>query len=166
MIGSRVALRQPLRAVRRLPATPAAPPPVAALMLPLRQLRDDQCRWPIGDPGRVRFLRATGQRPASPYCAHHHAYNRAQPGGTHELIKRKLAGRPAAPRGAIVSPRLGRFLAACKLCSISRRSPGALPMAHRAGVGLRRPFGGISRGGIMRFRWAPVSFPPCSPSRP
>jgi hypothetical protein len=49
--SGRVELRlPPSRFVRSAsPLPPAPPPPVAALMLPLRQLRDDQCRWPVGD---------------------------------------------------------------------------------------------------------------------
>jgi GcrA cell cycle regulator len=54
----RVEQRLPPAVFMRPAALPPVPhPPEAALMLPLRQLRDDQCRWPLGVP----------------YCAHHAA---------------------------------------------------------------------------------------------
>ncbi len=80
---------RPGRVERRLPPAPfmrpaalppAPPPPVAALMLPLRQLRDDQCRWPVGDPREAGFGFCGCQKaPGVPYCAHHAAiaYNPA-----------------------------------------------------------------------------------------
>ena len=49
-------------------------------MLPLRQLRDDQCRWPIGDPKEAGFGFCGCQKAAGiPYCGHHAAiaYNPA-----------------------------------------------------------------------------------------
>jgi GcrA cell cycle regulator len=71
----------PARFVRSAsPMLPAPPSPVAALMLPLRQLRDDQCRWPIGDPRKAGFGFCGRQKAAGvPYCAHHAAiaYNPA-----------------------------------------------------------------------------------------
>jgi GcrA cell cycle regulator len=77
---SRAGLRQPpARFVR--PAAPLPPPPPsAALMLPLRQLRADQCRWPIGDPLDAGFgFCGCRKAPGVPYCAHHAAiaYNPA-----------------------------------------------------------------------------------------
>jgi GcrA cell cycle regulator len=75
-------LRQPpARFVR--PATsllPPPPPPAAALMLPLRQLRGDQCRWPVGDPREAGFGFCGCRKAAGvPYCAYHAAiaYNPA-----------------------------------------------------------------------------------------
>ena len=71
----------PARIVR--PASPLVPAPlpsVAALMLPLRQLRADQCRWPIGDPKEAGFGFCGCQKaPGIPYCGHHAAiaYNPA-----------------------------------------------------------------------------------------
>ncbi len=55
--SGRVELRQaPARFVRPASPLPPAPPPlVAALMLPLKQLRADQCCWPIGDPKEAGF---------------------------------------------------------------------------------------------------------------
>jgi GcrA cell cycle regulator len=75
-------LRQaPTRFVRpTAPLLPPPPPPVAALMLTLRQLRADQCRWPIGDPKEARFGFCGRQKaPGVPYCGHHAAiaYNPA-----------------------------------------------------------------------------------------
>jgi GcrA cell cycle regulator len=71
----------PARFVRPASPMPPTPPsPVAALMLPLRQLRDDQCRWPIGDPRKAGFGFCGCQKaPGVPYCAHHSAiaYNPA-----------------------------------------------------------------------------------------
>jgi GcrA cell cycle regulator len=80
--SGRAGLRQaPARFVRSAsPLPPAPPPPVAALMLPLRQLRADQCRWPIGDPKEDGFGFCGCQKaPSVPYCAHHAAiaYNPA-----------------------------------------------------------------------------------------
>jgi GcrA cell cycle regulator len=80
---------RPGRVERRLPPAPfmwpaaelpAPPSPVAALMLPLRQLRADQCRWPVGDPRQAGFGFCGCQKaPGVPYCAHHAAiaYNPA-----------------------------------------------------------------------------------------
>jgi GcrA cell cycle regulator len=69
----------PARFVR--PASPLpSPTPVAALMLPLRQLRDNQCRWPVGDPLEDGFGFCGCQKaPGVPYCAYHAAiaYNPA-----------------------------------------------------------------------------------------
>jgi GcrA cell cycle regulator len=62
------------------PMPPAPPPPVAALMLPLRQLNDDQCRWPAGDPREDGFGFCGCRKAAGvPYCEHHAAiaYNPA-----------------------------------------------------------------------------------------
>ena len=84
--SGRVERRQPpARFVRPAsPMPPAPPPPVAALMLPLRQLRDDQCRWPAGDPREAGFGFCGCQKAAGvPYCAHHAA----------------IAYNPAASRG-------------------------------------------------------------------
>ena len=69
------------------PLPPSPPSPVAALMLPLRQLRDDQCRWPIGDPREAGFG-FCGRRKSTgiPYCEHHAA----------------IAYNPAARRGSAV----------------------------------------------------------------
>ncbi len=80
--SGRVELRQaPARFARPAsPLPPAPPPPVAALMLPLRQLRADQCRWPIGDPKEAGFGFCGCQKaPGIPYCGHHAAiaYNPA-----------------------------------------------------------------------------------------
>ena len=80
--SGRAGLRQaPARFVRPAsPLPPAPPPPVAALMLPLRQLRADQCRWPIGDPKEDGFGFCGCQKaPGVPYCGHHAAiaYNPA-----------------------------------------------------------------------------------------
>ena len=65
----------PARFVRpSSPMPPSPPPPVAALMLPLRQLRDDQCRWPIGDPRKAGFgFCACRKAPGVPYCGRHAA---------------------------------------------------------------------------------------------
>jgi GcrA cell cycle regulator len=40
--------------------------------LTLRHLKNDMCRWPIGDPGN-RDFHFCGQRsrPARPYCEYH-----------------------------------------------------------------------------------------------
>jgi GcrA cell cycle regulator len=62
------------------PLQPPPPPPAAALMLPLRQLRAGQCRWPIGDPLEAGFgFCGCRKAPGVPYCAHHAAiaYNPA-----------------------------------------------------------------------------------------
>ncbi len=80
--SGRVELRlPPARFVRPAsPPMPAPPPPVAALMLPLRQLRDDQCCWPIGDPYEAGFGFCGCQKASGvPYCGHHAAiaYNPA-----------------------------------------------------------------------------------------
>ncbi len=79
--GSAGLRRPPARIVRpAFPPMPAPPPPVAALMVPLRQLRDDQCRWPIGDPYEAGFGFCGCQKaPGVPYCGHHAAiaYNPA-----------------------------------------------------------------------------------------
>ncbi len=80
--SGRVELRlPPSRFVRAASPLPPSPPsPVAALMLPLRQLRDDQCRWPIGDPRQAGFGFCGCQKaPGIPYCGHHAAiaYNPA-----------------------------------------------------------------------------------------
>jgi len=80
--SGRVELRlPPSRFVRAASPLPPSPPPsVAALMLPLRQLRDDQCHWPIGDP-RAPGFGFCGRRKSTgiPYCEHHAAiaYNPA-----------------------------------------------------------------------------------------
>ena len=80
--SGRVELRLPpsrfVRAASPLPPSP--PPPVAARMLPLRQLRDDQCRWPAGDPRKAGFGFCGCQKASGvPYCEHHAAiaYNPA-----------------------------------------------------------------------------------------
>jgi GcrA cell cycle regulator len=79
--SGRVERRQPpTRFMRPTALPPTPPPPVAALMLPLRQLRDDQCRWPVGDPREAGFGFCGCQKAAGvPYCAHHAAiaYNPA-----------------------------------------------------------------------------------------
>jgi GcrA cell cycle regulator len=80
--SGRVKLRQAhARFVRpAAPLLPPPPPPVAALMLTLRQLRADQCHWPIGDPKEDGFGYCGCQKaPGVPYCAHHAAiaYNPA-----------------------------------------------------------------------------------------
>jgi GcrA cell cycle regulator len=79
--SGRVELRQPpARFVRTSSPLPPDNPPVAALMLPLRQLRDDQCRWPVGDPRKAGFGFCGCQKgPGVPYCGHHAAiaYNPA-----------------------------------------------------------------------------------------
>jgi GcrA cell cycle regulator len=73
--------RAPARFVRpTAPLMPPPPPPVAALMLPLRQLRADQCRYPIGDPQEEGFgFCGCKKAPGIPYCEHHAdiAYNPA-----------------------------------------------------------------------------------------
>src|SRR5208337_3642371 len=69
--SGRVELRQPhARFVRPAsPLPPAPPPPVAALMLPLRQLRDNHCRWPVGDPREDGFGFCGCQKAGGvPYC--------------------------------------------------------------------------------------------------
>jgi GcrA cell cycle regulator len=78
--GSVERRQPPTRFMRPAALPPAPPPPVAALMLPLRQLRDDQCRWPVGDPREAGFGFCGCQKVAGvPYCAHHAAiaYNPA-----------------------------------------------------------------------------------------
>jgi GcrA cell cycle regulator len=80
--GSVHFLRQtPARFVRPATPLPPAPPPhEAALMLSLRQLRADQCHWPIGDPKAADFgFCGCKKAPGVPYCEHHAAiaYNPA-----------------------------------------------------------------------------------------
>ena len=56
------------------PLLPPPPPPAAALMLPLRQLRSEQCSWPIGDPLEAGFgFCGCRKAPGAPYCAPHAA---------------------------------------------------------------------------------------------
>jgi GcrA cell cycle regulator len=62
------------------PQEAPAPRPVHDVVIPLSErvtimeLREQMCRWPLGDPGREDF-RFCGSRigPAGPYCSHHAA---------------------------------------------------------------------------------------------
>ena len=92
LAGRKTTSRQPRLRTRRLrqaparfvrpasPLPPAPPPPEAALMLSLRQIRADQCHWPIGDPKEDGFgFCGCRKAPGVPYCGHHAAiaYNPA-----------------------------------------------------------------------------------------
>ena len=132
--SGRAGLREaPARFVRPAsPLPPAPPPPVAALMLPLRQLRADQCRWPIGDPKEACFGFCGCQKaPGAPYCGHHAA----------------IAYNPAA----------SRWRSAWPVPSGSRTlwrrhwGPGASPYHHR------RAFGRVP-GGIELRALRPPAF--------
>lgn len=39
----------------------------------VKYLRDDQCRWPIGDPGTVHFMFCDEAKEVGSYCATHAA---------------------------------------------------------------------------------------------
>lgn len=62
------------------PEVVAAPRPAQEVVIPLSErvtimeLREQMCRWPLGDPGREDFRFCGGRSvPGAPYCSHHAA---------------------------------------------------------------------------------------------
>ncbi len=114
--SGRVELRLPpsrfVRAASPLPPSP--PPPVAARMLPLRQLRDDQCRCRPAIPAKpVSASAGARRRPAFPIASTTRPLRITRPpaaGGPHELSSgsRTLWRRHWRPGASLYRPRRAR----------------------------------------------------------
>ncbi|MFH0302666.1 GcrA family cell cycle regulator [Bradyrhizobium sp. 31Argb] len=75
-------------ALAEIPESPAsdssAPTSFACRGVSLLELKDETCRWPMGDPAQPGFVFCGNQALAvSPYCAHHGRMAYAPGGETH-----------------------------------------------------------------------------------
>ena len=140
------------------PLPPAPPPPVAALMLPLRQLRDDQCRWPIGDPREAGFgFCGRRKSAASPIASTTRPLRITRPPAAEvrcrmscESEAGRTSGRNAGLRFlyAFAAVLVGFAAAASSAAASSRGGTGSTVFSICVAVGIAA---GIFGGGIMRL---------------